>query len=609
MKSLILTILLSILINLTAFVQPSKIIFVSPQGNDSWEGTKERPFKTVQKARDEVKTLNKTAKDDIHVYLRGGEYQLSEPLLFTGEDTGKNGNRVIYSAYRDEVPVIHGGKTVTGWEKLAEGTWMADFKGSYFRQLYVNGKRRVRARHPNTGNYFRVNGYDFKHHEILVDKNQIKLFEDDADLVEMIIQVHWSESLLRLKSAGIYGHYNVKNANLSIHPDDAKIFFNRPHPGHREGQSFHFENSKAFLDEPGEWYLDRKNQKILYKPLQDETLENVNIVVPTIENLLVIKGEKENRVNSLVFDGIRFMYSNWKRPGNKPYLNIQAGFFNRSTNQNNTNTVLRPQAAIKATWTENIVFRNCVFKNLGSTGIDLNYGTLNSRIEGNVFEDIAGGGILIGKFVKDSLTSINEPYNPEDKSIVSTGDEISNNYFTRTGQDYYGTCAIAAGYTDNVKILHNYIYDVPYTAISVGYGWTNEDNAMKDNLIAGNEIEKAMAFLADGAGIYTLSKQPGTKLVGNYIHGLKKSAWASPWPMAGIYLDQESGGTFNAPMVLDSNVVDVDYDTGKPLNLHKNRIVLLGNNYFNNPKHEDVEKIKQNAGLEKDFLQLINKLD
>ena len=588
--------------------QTAKKIFVSPRGNDSWKGTEIKPFRTIQKAQEIVRTLTSDMQGNIEVFLRGGEYQLSQPLLFTSEDGGKNGYRVIYSAFEQEQPVIHGGTAVTGWKQLADDTWVADYSGPFFRQLYVNQERRVRARHPNAGEYFKVKGFDFKHHQMLVDKSNIEKIEN-AEPIEMILQMHWSESLLRLKSAEVHGPNNAKNANITIHPDDAGIFFYRPNPSHLEGQSFHFENSFTFLDQPGEWWLDRQNNKIYYKPLPGESLQNTKVFVPSIENLLIIEGDKANRVQALEFDGIRFMYANWQRPGNKPYLNIQAGLFNRTTNVNNTNTVLRPGSAIHVSWSEDIGFKNCIFKNLGSTGLDLNFATRNSKIEGNVFSDISGGGILIGKFVKDSLTSINDAYNPDDKEMISTGDEISNNYFTRTGQDYYGTCAIAAGYTDNVKIRNNYIYDVPYTGISVGYGWTKDDNAMQNNLIANNEIEKAMAFLADGAGIYTLSKQPGTKITGNYIHGLQRSPWSSPWPLAGIYLDIASGGTLENPMVVDRNVVDIDYDTGKPLNLHKNRMVLLGNNCFNHKAHEDYEEIIKNAGLEPEFRHLVEKRD
>lgn len=608
MKYLIITILLSTLTATIAYSQTAKTIYVSSQGNDSWNGSEVKPLRTIQKAKELVRTLSKNMQGDIQVFLRGGDYQLSQPLFFTREDGGKNGYRVIYSAYEQEKPVIHGGTAVTGWRKLADNTWVADYSGPFFRQLYVNQERRVRARHPNTDLFFNVKGFDFKHQEILVDKNIFKNV-DNAHQVEMIIQMHWAESLLRIKSVEVHGPDNAKNANITIHPDDAEIFFTRPNPSHLEGQSFHLENSRAFLDQPGEWWLDRQHNKIYYKPLAGETLQNTKIFIPVIENLLIMKGESGKKVENLVFEGIRFMYANWKRPGNQPYLNIQAGFHNRTTSRNNINTVLRPESAIRLAWTEAVTFRSCEFKNLGSTALDLNFGTKNTRVVGNIFQDISGGGIMIGKFVTDSLTSINDPYNPEDKEEVSTGDEISNNYLTRVGQDYYGTCAIAAGYTDNVKIRNNYIYDVPYTGISVGYGWTKDDNAMQNNLIANNEIEKAMAFLADGGGIYTLSMQPGTKISGNYIHGLQRSPWSSPWPLAGIYLDIASGGTLENPMFVDRNVVDIDYDTGRPLNLHKNRMVLLGNNCFNYKEHEDYKEIIKNAGLEPEFRHLVKKRD
>jgi hypothetical protein len=320
--------------------------------------------------------------------------------------------------------------------------------------------------------------------------------------------------------------------------------------------------------------------------------------------LIVIKGEKDKPVKNMVFEGITFMHSNWSRPGNDTYANIQAGFFILTSDSANNNTVLRPPSAIHVTWAQHLEFRDNVFRNLGSTGLDLNYGTLECIIEGNVFEDIAGGGVMVGKFVKDSTTYINGPYNPSDKRVISTGDVIRNNYITRIGQDYYGTCGIAAGFTDNVQIEHNYVYNVPYTGISVGYGWTDEENAMKNNIIANNEIHRAMAILADGAGIYTLSKQPGTTIKENYIHDLKKSPWASDWPMAGIYLDRASGGTLERPFIVQRNVVDVDFIDGKPFIFGKKYIVLLVNNFMRPIDADEYQKIIDGAGLEDEFRNL-----
>jgi len=582
--------LISLLIlNLTTFGQTK--IYVSPDGMDTQPGTIDQPFKTLQRAQKEVRKNNKRMKSDITIYLREGEYKLTSPLQFSERDGGTNGYHVIYSAHAEETPIITGGERITGWKLFKDGIWVAAYDGPFFRQLYVNNERRTRAREPNAEKYFQVVDYDFKHKEILAHRGDVNsLLGKKINAMEMILQMHWAESILRVRSIGAYGPYNVKNANISIHPEDAQIIFNRPHPGHRAGQSYHFENALSFLDQSGEWFLDKKEGKVYYKPFENETLKNTAFIAPEIENLVVISGEKGSPVKNMVFDGLNFMYSNWKRPGNDTYANIQAGLFILNSDSANNNTVLRPPSAVHVTWAHNLVFRNNRFSNLGSTGLDLNYGTHNCIIEGNVFKDIAGGGIMVGKFVKDSATYINGPYNPSDKRIISTGNVVKNNFITMTGCDYYGTCGIAAGFTDNIQILHNYIYNVPYTGISVGYGWTNEEK---------------MNILADGAGIYTLSKQPGTIIKENYIHDLKKSSWASPWPMAGIYLDNSSGGTLERPLIVEKNVVDVNFNEGKPFIFGKKYIVLLVNNYMRPTDENECRKIMNEAGLEEDFIHIV----
>lgn len=599
------TILSLFVISLSLTLTGQTSMYVSPEGNDANSGSLNKPFKTIQRAQAEVKKYSDQMENDVHVFLRGGIYRLEEPLVFTAKDGGSKDHHVIYSAYKDEKPQISGGEKIENWKVTSVGLWVAKYNGPYFRQLYVNGERRVRAREPDIGEYFRVIDYDFKHKEILAHRGDLSnISSEDLSNLEMILQMHWAESILRVQSIAVYGPYNVKNANVVIHPDDAQIIFNRPHPGHRAGQSYHLENALSFVDQPGEWFLDHEAGLVYYKPFEHETLENTTFMVPTLENLIVIKGEKGKPVKNLAFEGISFMHSNWNRPGNDTYANIQAGFFILTSDSANNNTVLRPPSAIHVTWAQHLEFRDNVFRNLGSTGLDLNYGTLECIIEGNVFEDIAGGGVMVGKFVKDSTTYINGPYNPSDKRVISTGDVIRNNYITRIGQDYYGTCGIAAGFTDNVQIEHNYVYNVPYTGISVGYGWTDEENAMKNNIIANNEIRRAMTILADGAGIYTLSKQPGTIIKENYIHDLKKSPWASDWPMAGIYLDRASGGTLERPFIVERNVVDVDFIDGKPFIFGKKYIVLLVNNFMRPIDADEYQKIIDGAGLEDEFRNL-----
>jgi hypothetical protein len=133
-------------------------LYVSPKGNDLWTGRlpdpdptgKDGPLASLGRARQiiqEKKTAGKLSAT-MTVWLRGGTYPLTSPLEFTPADSAP----VTYSAYPGEEPVLEGGKRISGWRVEARNgqiVWVADLEGfRYFRQLFVNGERRMRARLP-----------------------------------------------------------------------------------------------------------------------------------------------------------------------------------------------------------------------------------------------------------------------------------------------------------------------------------------------------------------------------------------------------------------------------------------------------------------------------
>jgi hypothetical protein len=93
---------------------PALSYFVSPSGDDAGPGTRENPFRTIERARAAVQTVNRAMTSDIVVYLRAGTYPISRPLAFGPADSGFNGYQVRYEAYGHEVPVVSGGVRVTG---------------------------------------------------------------------------------------------------------------------------------------------------------------------------------------------------------------------------------------------------------------------------------------------------------------------------------------------------------------------------------------------------------------------------------------------------------------------------------------------------------------
>eukprot|EP01035_Chromulina_nebulosa_P009684 gene9684-13063_t len=126
----------------------------------------------------------------------------------------------------------------------------------------------------------------------------------------------------------------------------------------------------------------------------------------------------------------------------------------------------------------------------------------------------------------DENTEAHFPYTPTDKRVVCSNEKITNNLVTDASNEDWGCVGIAAGYVKGIRILHNEIYDVSYSGISVGWGWTKTINAMSDNQIVGNKITHYAKRMYDVAAIYTLSAQPGSVISHNYIDSIYKAPHA-----------------------------------------------------------------------------------
>ena len=86
--------------------------YVSPDGNDGNDGSKEHPFATIDKAKEAVRLqIALGLTDDVVVYIRDGIYYLNETLQFNIADSGTATYKITYAAYPGETPVISG----VGW--------------------------------------------------------------------------------------------------------------------------------------------------------------------------------------------------------------------------------------------------------------------------------------------------------------------------------------------------------------------------------------------------------------------------------------------------------------------------------------------------------------
>jgi len=476
-------------------------LFVAPDGSDVHPGTRDRPFATLERARDAVRALIRAEPGKgVTVHLRGGAYFLKQPLNFGPRDSGTAERPVTYAAVKGEKPVISGGRRITGWKKLAGGTWSVTLpevaKGEwFFEELFVNGRRATPAREPDSGFYRVVRPGPDNHTSFHFKDGHIKRYRKFKHAAVVLLS-EWNTSRIRI--AGI----DMKRQQVSFayrrgkHPRDKyRITGFEPHP------PYFVENAIELLDTPGEWYLDRDTGVLSYLPRAGEDPAEATAIAPRIDPLVEIRGDgpKGAFVHDIAFEGITFAHcaSLVDMPR---YAPSQAGMHLRADN-----TGGRLDAAVRLTAAHRCRFRGCTFEHLGATAVHIERWCVGNRIEACDIRDCGGSGVMIG-------------WNWSKANIVARNNSVVRCRIHDCGKRFFGAIGVWAGITDGTVIAHNDICNLPYTGVSVGWRWDSKPTPCANNRVEFNHIHHVMQTLSDGAGIYTLGRQPGTVLRGNLIH-------------------------------------------------------------------------------------------
>lgn len=590
-------------------------IYISPVGKDTNDGSITAPKATLSAALRQAREMRRLKaagiENGIQILIKGGTYAMYEPLYVRPEDSGTPQSPTIISGVEGETISLSGGVKVTNWKKSGK-LWVADvplFNGRPldFRQMWVNGKKAVRARDVSDfENMYRIIRNDKENQILWVPAKAVKSILK-APYAEMVLHQMWAVSFLRIKSIQLQGD----SAAIRFHSPESKIQFERPWPqpmvSPGRNSAFYLTNAFELLDQPGEWHHDINTRKLYYYPLANEKMNLVEAIVPAIETLVQVEGTLDNPVKNVIFKNINFNHTTWMRPSEKGHVPLQAGMYltegyklrpsiNRADNHklDNQGWLGRGPAAVTVSGANNIVFFGCRFEKLGFSGLDYIEGTSGGKTEGCVFKDIAGNGLVAGSFSPASLET-HLPYNPTDKREICSGLTISNNIFTDVTNEDWGCVAIAAGYVKNMIVEHNDISDVSYSGISLGWGWNRDLVDMQNNRIHANHIHHYGKHMYDVAGIYTLGAQPKTVISENYIHSIYAPNYVHD-PHHWFYIYTDEGSSF---ITVKNNRVPAEkflQNANGPNNL------WLNNNAYVN------DTVKTNAGIEPDFQHLIKEI-
>lgn len=370
--------LLLSLYSMASFAQSS--FYVSPNGSDSDKGTLASPFKTIAKAQSVAR--KHAEKGAVTINLLAGDYPITSTLNFTQQDSAPAGAKVTYRSHGKAGSArLLGGEKISNWTDTdGDGIWQAKVNW-HFETLYVDGSRVPKARHPNIQDYKSVKRVESDYFRIAseVKNKKFKSFNSNKDDF-----ANFTIEQLNAEDLQIYlwpGAHDWANRILNVQFESAstlsleKALSPKNYLGHlKKGSRYFLQGAKAFLDQPGEWYLDTAKDTLYYMPITDNP-NNENIYAPKLQTLIAVKGRSpQHAVNNLVFEGLTFMLSDYSlKTFNTPDI-----------------------GAITIKNAQNITVKNNRFINLAGNGVGISgvrAAVANIKVIGNYFYDIGHSGI------------------------------------------------------------------------------------------------------------------------------------------------------------------------------------------------------------------------
>lgn len=632
--------------------EPAKDIHVSPMGSDANSGTEKLPLKTLHAAQAAVRAIKKKGMPEggINVILHNGTYALSEPLTLGIGDSGEPDKPVVWKSAEGAKPIISGGVPVTGWSKYKNGIWQAKLvRKEKLRQLYVNERPADMAAYGQPvipigwRDRFRITGQESWAAEPGYAYEGMAFKAEDVPEIarpeDLEFQQRRTWTIQRSNVTGIRQQKLQLNQNTANENNDVQIRDTDVNAGADEinqlekvislarpvvaiGMNLRFNcgfstksrkevylyNALEFVDQPGEFCFDRSASTLYYMPRPGQDMTTATVLIPALDQLVRIKGtDVKNHAHDITFEGLTFSHTGWQMmPIGDSYGAIsyqssamsvtflQDGDCHGNPNAGIYTSMDVPPGVISINSGERFAIRNCVFRNLGMTALNIENDVQDVTIRGNVFYWVEGSGVNIGHPHHTYIGKENDdnngfgPYhidNSKDKWDETVEGLIArirvrNNLFRNTCWTWWQMSPIAVYYGHSIYVEHNDILDAPYIGITMGWGWgefngiANERHyhrtlgkiggkpslTVNDIKVNRNRIVNPYTRLTDTGGIYFIGDQAMqikgkvpqlSEVIGNYL--------AEPRPKGRneaslIYTDEGTAYLFFKDNIIDGEM-------------------------------------------------------
>ncbi len=470
-------------------------LHVSPSGDDAQPGTKDRPFATLERARDAIRRL----KDDnglptggITVELHAGLYELARPFELTEEDGGAPSAPIVYRAAEGETVKIVGGREVTGWKQVADGAvlerldasardqvWQADlgalgitdleginsartYQSDPGLEVFFQDRPTTLARYPNSG-YLHVAG-------VPGADGRVKQGDVEAPDGKFVCEEPFPAGWVDEEDVWLHGFWRrdwcdvrVPLAEVDAAARTLTVGVPPDRPFHlRSGQWFYAENVLSALDSPGEWYLDRDTSILYFWP--PAPLSSGKVVVSVVRDLVRLDDVSHVTLRGLLLEA-----------GRGSGVVVEGG--------------------------DNVRVVGCTIRNMGNWAVKVYGGTRHGVVGCDVYGTGQGGVHLEGG---------------DRKTLTPAGHYAENNHIHHTARwDPVYQQAITVFGVGN-RAMHNLIHHVPHIAI----GFTGNEQTIEYN-----EIHSSVFQSNDAGAVYTSPPNEtwsmrGHKIRYNYLHNI-----------------------------------------------------------------------------------------
>ena len=531
-------------------------VYVSPSGSDQASGTRRKPFRTLDRARDEVRKVLKAGgsrQSQITVWLKGGTYVLSGSFGLTVMDSGRPGLPVRYKPLLGEHPVISGGRSVLSWRRLPAGEApdipvrdrivVADLAGQDFpdladiapngfgrgveesgSELFCQGKPMTLARWPNVGWTYT----DFGAKEPAPDRF---LFSEDrvgtwAGLPDVWFHGYWGRE---------WADFVEKAGAIDIPRHEVTVTQPPGRYGFSPGGRFYGFNELRELDSSGEYYIDRTLKRVYFWPPDGDQTRDCQI--STVREPLIHISEASN----ISLAGLTISY------GRGSGVFVEGG--------------------------ESVVVDGCLLECLGGDAVIIR-GGLQHAIRNSVIAFVGGGGIALAGGDRQTLRP--------------SGHVAENNHihhYERLNRTLHAGISVSG--VGN-RASHNVIHDAPHQGIAI---------SGNDNVIELNEVFRVGLETSDAGAIYMGRDwtMRGNRISGNYIHDLGSG------DITGVYLDDLASGSTVENNILDRMPLAVLVGGGRDNTIRHNLFLDVGTAIHVDARGRTLQKMQSI-----DFQQLLD---